>query len=319
MIVVVIPSYKVRQHILGVISGIGDEVNKILVVDDACPEKTGAYVHEHCDDPRVEVLFHDVNMGVGGAVVTGYRRALEMGASVVVKVDGDGQMDTSRIPELVAPILDDFADYTKGNRFFEIDGLSAMPAIRLIGNSSLSLLSKLVSGYWDVMDPTNGYTAIRSAALARLPLGKLDHRYYFESDMLFRLGLIRAVVIDVPMPAIYGVEVSSLSVPRVMMRFPILSMQRFFKRIVYTYFLRDFHAASVEIVLGLLLLSFGIYTGLSFWFTAIEQRVFTSSGSVMLSALPIILGFQLLLSALNFDIQNVPRKKHHPTQPKVVK
>lgn len=318
MIAVVIPCYKVRRHILDVITGIGADVEKIIVVDDACPEQTGAYVQEYCSDRRVEVLFHDVNKGVGGAVITGYRRALEIGASIVVKVDGDGQMDTTRIGDLTEPILLGYADYTKGNRFFEIEDLTAMPTIRLIGNGVLSLMNKLVNGYWDVMDPTNGYTAISATALKRIPLNKLERRYYFESDLLFRLGLNRSVVLDVPMPAIYKDEQSNLSVPKVLFQFPLLSFNRFLKRIVYTYFVRDFHAASIEIVLGLALLSFGVYTGLSFWLTAIEQRVFTSSGSVMLSALPIILGFQLLLSALNFDIQNVPRKKQLSTLKKVV-
>lgn len=273
MIVVVIPSYKVRRHILDVIAGIGNEVEKILVVDDACPEHSGRFVQGHCSDQRVEVMFHDVNMGVGGAVITGYRRALEIGATIVVKVDGDGQMDTTRIGELTDPIRLGYADYTKGNRFFDIEDLVAMPTVRLIGNGALSLMNKLVHGYWDIMDPTNGYTAISKGALARLPLSKIDLRYYFESDMLFRLGLNRAVVLDVPMPAIYGAEVSSLSIPHVMIRFPILSFHRFVKRIVYTYFLRDFHAASIEIVVGLLLLMFGVYVGLSFglWRLSIES------------------------------------------------
>lgn len=308
MIAVVIPSYKVKRHILEVIQGIGPEVDSIIVVDDACPEHSGDFVRDNCSDGRVIVLSHDVNQGVGGAVVTGYKHALEIGAEIIVKVDGDGQMDTSRIQDLIMPILNGMADYTKGNRFFDIDDLTSMPVVRLLGNSGLSLMNKLVNGYWDIMDPTNGFTAISAQVLSKLPLSKLNERYYFESDMLFRLGLSRAVVLDVPMPPIYKGEQSSLSIVRVLLEFPFLSIQRFIKRIVYTYFLRDFHAASVEIVLGLVLLVFGFATGVNFWITGIEQRVFTSSGSVMLSALPIILGSQLLLSALNFDIQNVPRK-----------
>lgn len=309
MIVVVIPCFKVRQHILAVIAGIGPEVQRIIVVDDACPEQSGMHVMQHCKDSRVEVLSHKSNQGVGAAVITGYRRAIEINADVVVKVDGDGQMDVSKISQLTAPIIEGWADYTKGNRFFSIDDLLRMPRLRLFGNSILSLGNKVVNGYWNTMDPTNGYTAISVRMLKRLPLQKIHQRYFFESDMLFRLGLYRAVVADIPMPAIYHDEVSNLSVARVLIEFPPLYFNRFIKRILYMYFIRDFHAASIELLAGLLLIATGVILGVYFWQTGAERKVYTSSGSVMLSALPIILGFQLVLSALNFDIQNVPRER----------
>jgi glycosyltransferase involved in cell wall biosynthesis len=309
MIVVVIPAFRVKKHILDVISGIGDEVDRIIVVDDACPENSGRHVTEHCDDNRIEVLFHAENTGVGGAVITGYRRSLELGATIVVKVDGDGQMDTSLISQLVRPIVDGAADYCKGNRFFSIDELLLMPKMRLLGNSVLSLANKFVNGYWNLMDPTNGFTAIGSDVLRKLPLHKIHRRYFFESDMLFRLGLYRAVVIDIPMQPIYADEVSNLRISRVLLEFPPLYLNRAVKRILYMYFIRDFHAASVELILGLVLIITGAVLGIQFWHSGSERKVFTSSGSVMLSALPVILGFQLVLSALNFDIQNVPRRR----------
>ncbi len=307
--IVVVPAYRVKNHILRVIEGIGSEVNHIIVVDDACPEETGSYVIENCTDTRVQVLFHSKNMGVGGAVITGYRRALEIGGDIVVKVDGDGQMDTSRLPSLIGPIKNGSADYTKGNRFHNLDDLSAMPYVRLFGNSMLSLSNKIVTGYWDIMDPTNGFTAIHREALSALPLDKLHERYYFESDVLFRLGLNRSVVLDVAMPAIYNGENSSLKVTTVAMEFPFLALKRFVKRIAYMYFLRDFNAASIEIVVGSISMIFGLVVGFDFWYRGRETGVFTSSGSVMLSALPIIIGFQLLLSALNYDVQSMPRKR----------
>jgi dolichol-phosphate mannosyltransferase len=308
-VIVVVPAYRVKNHILRVIEGIGSEVNHIIVVDDACPEETGSYVIENCTDTRVQVLFHSKNMGVGGAVITGYRRALEIGGDIVVKVDGDGQMDTSRLPSLIGPIKNGSADYTKGNRFHNLDDLSAMPYVRLFGNSMLSLSNKIVTGYWDIMDPTNGFTAIHREALSALPLDKLHERYYFESDVLFRLGLNRSVVLDVAMPAIYNGENSSLKVTTVAMEFPFLALKRFVKRIAYMYFLRDFNAASIEIVVGSISMIFGLVVGFDFWYRGRETGVFTSSGSVMLSALPIIIGFQLLLSALNYDVQSMPRKR----------
>ncbi|HWJ93415.1 MAG TPA: glycosyltransferase family 2 protein, partial [Telluria sp.] len=229
-IAVVIPSYKVTRHILDVIAGIGPEVSRIYVVDDKCPDKSGDFVRAHCQDPRVTVLEHEVNQGVGGAVMTGYRAAIADGARVIVKVDGDGQMDASLIPAFVAPILAGEADYAKGNRFFNLERITAMPPVRLFGNAVLSLLTKLSSGYWDLFDPTNGYTAIHADAARYLPFDKISRRYFFETDMLFRLNTLGAVVVDVPMDAVYGDEVSNLKVSRIVTEFATKHVRNFLKR-----------------------------------------------------------------------------------------
>src|SRR5688572_26336234 len=218
-IAVVIPCYRVRRHILQVIAGLpaqveGAPIDLVLVVDDACPEGSGEHVHQHCADPRVVVLRHERNGGVGAAVVTGYREALARGATIVVKLDGDGQMDPALLPDLLAPLLRGEADYTKGNRFFDVEVVGRMPMARLLGNAVLSFMSKASSGYWTLFDPTNGYTALHAAALRRLPLEKLSPRYFFETDLLFRLNTVGAVVEDVPMPALYGEESSNLRVAR---------------------------------------------------------------------------------------------------------
>jgi glycosyltransferase involved in cell wall biosynthesis len=220
VIAVVIPCYKVSRHILSVLANIGKEVAIIYVVDDKCPEGSGLLVQAQCHDPRVRVIFHDINKGVGGATISGYRQAVADGATVAVKIDGDGQMDSGLIPMFVHPILSGHADYTKGNRFFDIELLTSMPRLRLFGNSVLSLVSKVASGYWDIMDPTNGFTAIHTTVLKHLSLDKLDERYFFESDMLFRLNVTRAVVQDIPLEARYGDEESSLNIARVAREFP---------------------------------------------------------------------------------------------------
>ncbi len=305
-IAVVIPAYRVRRHILGVIGHIGAEVRHIFVVDDCCPEMSGQYVEKHCTDPRVRVLVHEANLGVGGATMSGYRAALDAGADIVVKLDGDGQMDPRLIGRLVGPIERGQSDYTKGNRFFGVEYLEQMPLLRTIGNSGLSFINKAVSGYWNIMDPTNGFTAIHRAALELLPLDKIERRYFFESDMLFRLNTIRAVVSDVPMTACYGEEESSLRIGQVLLEFPPKFFVRFFKRIFYGYFLRDFNACSIEMVSGMALLLGGMLFGLWHWYTSSVGGVFASTGTVMLASLPIILGFQLLLSAVGFDTGNVP-------------
>ena len=310
-VAVVIPCHGVRDHILHVLAAVPAEVSAIYCVDDACPDACGDLIEEYCGDDRVRVLRHDRNRGVGGATVTGYRAALRDGADIVVKLDGDGQMNPAQIPIMIQPIVCGEADYTKGNRFFHPEDVYAMPRVRLLGNVILSFLSKLSTGYWQIFDPTNGYTAIHAEILRRLPLDKLHRRYFFESDILFRLNTIRAVILDIPVPAIYGSETSGVRVLRAIPLFAFRHTANFFKRLFYNYFLRDFHVASVEWLVGPLLLLFGVAFGSYKWIDAIEAGVVATAGTVMLAALPIVMGLQLTLSALSFDIQSVPRTPIH--------
>jgi dolichol-phosphate mannosyltransferase len=305
---VVIPCYRVRRHIEGVLAGIGPEVDWIFVVDDGCPEGTGRFVEEAARDPRVRVIFHPDNRGVGAAMVTGYRAALDAGAEIVVKVDGDGQMDARLIPRFTAPLRARTADYAKGNRFFHPDYLFRMPKLRVLGNTLLSFANKLISGYWDVMDPANGFTAIHRTALRLVPLDKIDERYFFESDMLFRLNVARAVVVDTPMQAVYADEKSNLRVGRVLFAFPWKYLNRFAKRLLFNYFLRDFNAGTLALLFGVLLAGFGTAFGLYHWLAGEFSGTEATAGTVMLAALPVILGFQLLLFFLQFDILSVPKK-----------
>ncbi len=311
MIAVVIPCYQVRERVLAVLAAIGPECNAIYVVDDACPEKTGDHVEAECRDPRVRVVRNESNLGVGGATLAGYQAALDDSAEVIVKCDGDGQMNPALIPRLVQPILDGEADYAKGNRFFELEGIDAMPKLRLFGNSLLSFLSKLSSGYWNVFDPTNGFTAIHGAVARALPFDRISRGYFFESDLLFRLGTLRAVVCDVPMPAIYQNERSSLVIRRVAAQIALRHGLNTAKRIFYGYYLRNFNIASIEIVLGLIFMAFGTWFGVTSWIEGSQQGVPNTSGTVMLAALPLIVGVQLVLAFLSYDLQNVPRDVLH--------
>lgn len=233
-VAVVIPCYKVKNHILGVIGGIGPEVVRIYAVDDCCPDGSGDFIEANCSDERVIVLRHSENQGVGGAVMSGYRAAIDDDMEVIVKVDGDGQMDPSLIPDFITPILAGEADYTKGNRFFDLEEIRAMPRMRLFGNAMLSFMTKLSSGYWDLFDPTNGYTAIHVTVARHLPFKKISNRYFFETDMLFRLNTIRAVVVDVPMNAKYVDEVSNLKISKIIGEFLAKHVRNFSKRIFYS-------------------------------------------------------------------------------------
>jgi glycosyltransferase involved in cell wall biosynthesis len=305
-IAVAIPCYKVARHVLGVIEAIGAEVSAIYAVDDACPEGSGRLIEERCRDPRVRVLYHAHNQGVGGAVVSAYKAALADGMDVVVKVDGDGQMNPALIPHFVRPIARGKADYAKGNRFYRPESLRGMPLARLVGNAGLSFINKLSTGYWPVMDPTNGYTAIHAAVLRQLPLDKLERRYFFESDMLFRLNTIRAVVRDVPMDAVYSGEQSSLKVWRALPEFLFKHIQRFCKRYVYEYLLRDFNLGSVYSLSGALLCLAGLAFGVTRWAQGVASGEPATSGTVMLAALPALVGIQLLIAFLHHDVSHVP-------------
>lgn len=300
---VVIPSYKVKNKILDVIARIGSQVSNIYVVDDCCPDRSGEYVLNQCEDNRVKVLFNKANLGVGGAVITGYKQALLDNNDIVVKIDGDGQMAPEIIDSFLLPIINCQADYTKGNRFYNIDDCKHMPILRTIGNAALSFFNKFSSGYYEIFDPTNGYTAISTTCLKTLPLEKLSERYFFESDILFRLSISGAVVKDIPMKAVYEDEKSNLRIHKILLPFLAGHANNIFKRIVYSYFIRNFSIASLELVLGISLLGFGLIFGIYKWIWLHLNNSIATSGTVMLAALPIILGTQFILSFLNYDMQ----------------
>lgn len=314
-IAVVIPCYKVRAHVAGVIQKTGNEVWRIYVVDDCCPEGSGKHVQASVNDPRVRVIFNAANLGVGGAVMAGYRAAITEGAEVIVKIDGDGQMDPGMIPRFVAPILKAQADYTKGNRFYDLTHIACMPAARLFGNAVLSFMAKLSTGYWNIFDPTNGYTAIHAKVAASLPMDRISPRYFFETDMLCRLNTMRAVVVDVPMDAVYGGEQSHLKISRVFGEFLVKHARNLVKRIFYNYFLRDMTLASVELVVGGGLFMFGLIFGGVHWIQSVRIGAPTPLGTIMIAAMSLLVGIQLILAFLGFDISNLPKRPIHDDLP----
>ncbi|WP_414493100.1 glycosyltransferase family 2 protein [Stenotrophomonas maltophilia] len=311
-VAVVIPCYKVRRHILGVIEAIGPEVDAIYCVDDRCPDASGDFIEQQARDPRVMVLRHEQNQGVGGAVMTGYQRAIADGMSILVKVDGDGQMDPTLVQLFIGPILKGQADYTKGNRFWDLSNIRRMPLVRRIGNLGLSFMTKASTGYWDVFDPTNGYTAIHANVAARLPYASISQRYFFETDILFRLNIMRAVVCDVPMDATYGDEESNLKIGQVLTEFSYKHARNLFKRIVYRYFLRDLSIASFELLAGTFLLASGVLYGGWHWWQALESQQASAVGTVVLPSIAVVSGLQFLLAFIGYDIASVPRQVLHP-------
>jgi glycosyltransferase involved in cell wall biosynthesis len=306
----IVPCYKVRSKILDVIAKTPPWIEGIVCVDDACPEGSGDFIEANTRDPRVTVVRLPQNQGVGGATLAGYREAAARGGQVLVKVDGDDQMDLAYVSHLVAPILLGEADYAKGNRFTSVSHLTTMPQVRVFGNAALSFAAKLSTGYWNIFDPTNGFTAIEGQVAKMILEKRVSRRFFFETDLLYHLGTLRAVVRDVPMPARYADEVSNLRIGAIVGPFALKHMKNFFQRVLGQYFVRDFHAASLELVFGVVFILFGL--GYAARYVSTPHTQAASAGVVMAAALPVILGAQLLMQALNFDVLNVPTRPIHP-------
>jgi dolichol-phosphate mannosyltransferase len=305
-VAVVIPAYRVARELPRVVEEMPEGVDRIIIVDDASPDNSSGALSLVIDS-RLQIIVHDANQGVGGATVTGMRAALQDGADVVVKCDGDGQMDPRAIPALVHPIAAGWADHVKGSRYHHSKELAAMPRWRLVGNIGLTLLTKLSSGYWNVLDPVNGFFATRSKVLENIYLAELSRRYFFETDLLIRLNIIEARVADLPQPARYGAEQSSLSVTRALWDFPWRLIAGLGRRVFWRYLVYDVSPVAIFGILGLLLACFGLGFGSWQWFTHGIRNVPTPLGTIVLAALPLMLGFQLLIQALILDIANTPR------------
>ena len=310
-IAVVIPAYNVATHIHRVITSIPLKIKDIIVVDDASEDGTAAVV-QSTPSKRLYLLKHKKNQGVGSAMLTGYSYALELGAKIIVKMDGDGQMDPDYLPALIQPILDNEADYTKGNRFFHVKELRKMPLARRIGNLGLTFLTKLASGYWNVFDPTDGYTAIHANVLQLLDIKAIAKDYFFETSILLDLRRLQARVMDIPIPARYVDEPSSMSIAHSLISFPGQLLHGLLKRFYQQYILSDFNTTSIYSLLSLPLLLFGIIWGLVHWYISVNTGEVASTGTVLISVLPIILGVQFLTQALSLDIHNIPKRAIHP-------
>jgi dolichol-phosphate mannosyltransferase len=306
-VVIVIPCYRVSTKIIHVLSEVPEFVSKIIVVDDNCPEKTGKIVSKAKISNKVKVLTNNANLGVGGATKAGYKEALKSNPDVVIKIDGDGQMNPKDIEKFIFAIMERNFDYAKGNRFYSISNVHQMPLIRKIGNLGLSFMSKLSTGYYEIFDPNNGFTAISGQLLAQLPLNDISDRYFFESDMLFQLNLLGAKVLDIPIPAIYGNEKSNLKITNSLIVFPKNHLINFVKRIMYKYFLRDFNIASIQLLLGSAFFCWGTIFGGITWFRNMSNNIATTPGTIVLVAIFIITGLQLLLSFLTFDMGSQKR------------
>ena len=304
-VAVVVRAFNEERLIGRTLAGIPEFVDLVVVVDDASTDSTADRVSEF-DDPRVHLLRHIANTGVGGATCDGHRWALEKGADVVVVMDGDDQMDSSHLPSLLAPIAEDGVQFTKANRFGNMTTFHGMPPIRLLGNVTLSFLTKAASGYWNLFDPQNGYTAIHRAALERLDLDRLARGYSFENDLLISLNILGVRARDVPVPAIYADEVSHLHIRREAPRLAALMFRGFWRRMILKYVFPSFSAVALLFFSGLALCLVGLAFGIYATIDSIGPRAATP-GTVLLAVAPMLTGIHLLVQSLVLDMQESAR------------
>lgn len=308
-IAIIIPAYRVEKNIEDVLNSFPDYIKHIIVVDDASPDSTADLVTARCKtDLRLNLIRHVQNQGVGAAMISGFKKALELDSQIIIKIDGDGQMDSTYIPNLITPLIQGKADYVKGNRFRDFVSLQKMPFIRRIGNLGLSFLTKAATGYWNIFDPTNGFFAIRSEILKQLPLEKIDKRYFFETSMLANLYLLNAFVLDIPIPARYGNEKSHLSIYRTLFEFPYKLLITFLRRVLLKYYIYDFSMLSLYLLTAFPLLLFGLIFGSIKWIQYVQLGIAAPTGTVMLPTLCVILGIQIMLSAIEIDMKSTPKE-----------
>lgn len=303
-IAAVVPAFSEADHIADVINTMPKTVDFIVVVDDDSPDETYKYALATADS-RLTVIRHEQNQGVGGAILTAHRKALQLGSDINVVFAGDGQMDPAFLPSLLDPIVHDDYGFTKANRFYSSSSFRGMPRHRVLGNVVLSFLNKLSSGYWNLFDPQNGYTATRRDVLERLDFENIAKRYEFENDFLVNLNILNVRAKDVPIPALYGDEVSTIKLTSVIPALVRLLTRGFSRRIMLKYVIGTFSPIALMLAAGTAMTLWSVFFGIWVLFQTIGPPVATT-GTVLLCIAPGLMGFQLLLTALQLDIAATP-------------
>ncbi|UCG69421.1 MAG: glycosyltransferase [Thermoplasmata archaeon] len=301
-IAIIIPAYNEEKLIGKTLSNIPPFADKIIVVDDARSDSTGksAYSFKGKLKDKLIIVRHEKNQGCGGAIITGYKIALKENMDISVVMAGDAQMDPGHMPLLLDPIVEDRADYTKGNRLFSKE-IEKMPRSRQRGNAILTLLTKISSGYWDIIDPQNGYTAASSTVLRTIDLNSIHRKYGYNNDILVRLNIYNFRVMDVVMPPVYGEEESGIKVRSYTLKMSWLLTKCFFHRITKKYGGLRFHPLILFYFSGMVLFLGGFVSGLQILYLR-SLGLFVTDGTMILSSLLLIIGVQLLLFALLFDM-----------------
>ncbi len=299
------PAYNEADYVGDVIRTMPALVDYIIAVDDGSADGTSDAVTS-AGDSRVTLIRHDANQGLGGSLIDAHLAALKTDADVSVVMAGDGQMDPAYLPSLLDPIIDENYDFTKGNRFFSTTSWHGMPRHRLLGNVALSIMTKAATGYWNLFDPQNGYTAMTRRAQEKMAWAEVARDYTFENDVLARLGLMRARLKDVDIPAVYGTEISDIRLGRVARDLSRTLRRAFWRRFWLLYVVRSFSPVALLGLSGVVLLLWSLAFGTWVAWDSIGPPV-ASTATVMIAVLPFLMGFQLVLAALVLDILNSPR------------
>lgn len=306
-IIVITPAYNEANHIAKVINGLPDYIDNIVIVNDASTDNTEQVIMANMN-PRVIYLKNEKNCGYGGSVTRAVNKAIELGADIAVKMDGDNQMDPKYLPDLLDPICEHGYDYTKGNRFFSKEGLKGMPKHRVLGSIILTFMTRLASGYWRMFDAQNGYYAIGPRALNEIDFDSLSQGWSYGNDLLINLNILGMKIKGIPIPAVYGDEVSHMRMWKVIPNLGTFLFLGFFRRFYRKYVLRGIHPIALFFFSGLTLLTWGIGFGLLAWHHSSATGVPATTGTVMLAAIPLLMGFEMLLWSLVLDIQEDPSR-----------
>jgi len=303
-IAVVVPAYNEEELIGEVLDGIPDYVAKVYAVNDGSADATGAIIEDYARlDPRIVAIHHDPNRGVGAAITSGYKRAVADGMDIAAVMAGDNQMDPAYLPALLDPIVDGRADYTKGNRLINEAYRKGMPPWRSFGNSLLTFLTKVASGYWQMMDPQNGYTAISTRALAELPLDSVYQGYGYCNNLLVWLNIHNMTVRDIAIPARYGREKSKIRYSTYIPRVSKLLLGNFLFRLKTKYIQMGFHPLAFFYFAGAVLAPIGVIGGLITLWEKLVMGYPVLFVHGVLSFLVFMMGMQFLFFAMLFDMQ----------------
>ena len=305
-IIAVMPCYKSSKIAPLLAKDVIKYVDKLICVDDACPDLTGEKIKFSLDSEKIDFIFHDSNKGIGGAMKTGFNYALKFDPKIIIKIDSDGQMDPFLIPKLIEPIINGSSELTKGNRFTNPISIKKMPLIRIIGNIGLGFMTKLSTGYWELFDPTNGFIALRAEVLKEISIEKVDDGYFFETDLLFRCSLSNVLISEIAMEAVYANENSSLNPFKELFRFFYKHINIFFKRLAYQYFLMDFNPGSLSLCLGFLFGILSLFIGIRSFTYYNALNLETPLGiQILFLALSLICN-QLIISFIYYDVSQKP-------------
>jgi dolichol-phosphate mannosyltransferase len=310
-IAVAIPYYNAANQIEKVIAGLPDFIDAIIIINDNSYEPLPLEEIKRKWDTKAKLVFleNEMNLGVGGATKKGFQYAIDHDFDIVIKIDADNQMDTSYLEKMLKPIINGKVEMSKGNRFRDLKSIKNMPIVRRIGNLTLSFLTKAATGYWNNFDPTNGFVAVKVSVLKKIDLSNLSNRYFFETSLIAELYFTGAKIRDIAMPAIYGDEKSNMKIWKMPIIFLVNLINIFFKRIIKQYFLFDFNIGSLYILFGMPLFIFGVFFGLYEWWFYASRNIFAPTGTIMIVSLSVIIGFQLVLQAIQYDIFNAPKSK----------